>query len=102
MLLMSESLMLAIFALPVLGFVLGALWMRQKMATQLLRQPHDLTPIPLRQPGLETQLLDALDSVQSQLSELAERQDFTERVLTRKRGRAGARRDHPAAHPDLN
>jgi hypothetical protein len=97
MLVISESLYYGILALPILGFVLGALWMRQKIGAPKLRPPQEVTPIPLREPGLETQILEALDSVQSQLSELAERQDFAERILTQEPGRLGA--DDPTPLP---
>jgi hypothetical protein len=95
----SESLFYGILALPALGFVLGALWMRHKMAAPVVQNSQEVTPVPLREPGLETQILSALDSVQSQLSELAERQDFTERILTQGPGRLGDDKATPLLTP---
>ena len=72
-----------IAALPVLGFALGARWMywqaRLKAGTGE-RQPTALPPGP----GLETGVVGAIDSMQRQLEELAERQDFAERLLARR------------------
>lgn len=73
---------LFVMALPVLGFVLGALWMKGRIATRRIATPPMLAEPHL---GLETRMLDALDRVESQLSELAERQDFAERILAQRR-----------------
>ncbi|MBL0178562.1 MAG: hypothetical protein IPP98_05465 [Gemmatimonadetes bacterium] len=86
-----------LLAAPVVTFLIGAGWMRWRIQSQRLRPMADVTPLPLQSPGLETQLLDALDSVQVQLAELAERQDFTERILTRQPKRS--RIDTPTPVP---
>ncbi|MBK9548735.1 MAG: hypothetical protein IPO52_06435 [Gemmatimonadetes bacterium] len=93
----SEEFYYLLLALPVGSFILGALWMRGHIYAQRLRAKAEATPLPLQSPGLETQLLDALDSVQVQLAELAERQDFTERILTRQPKRS--RMDTPTPVP---
>ena len=80
---MTGSEFIGICALPLLGFMLGAMWKRQQDKLPPPRHPQEVTPVPLESPGLNTQVLDALDTVQAQLAELAERQDFTERLLTR-------------------
>jgi hypothetical protein len=49
--------------------------------------------------GVETQMLDALDSVQAQLAELAERQDFTERMMAERELRMPRHGDTPVPTP---
>ncbi|HRY11773.1 MAG: hypothetical protein KC544_13005 [Gemmatimonadetes bacterium] len=95
----SETLFYAVCALPVLGFALGALWMREQQRRSTRQQPREVTPVPLAPPGMETRLLDALDAVQVQLAELAERQDFTERLMTQDRRQAPRRGDTPIPTP---
>jgi hypothetical protein len=79
----SEGFYYFLLAFPVVSFILGALWMHERIELRRSRALHEAPPQPLQTSGLETQLLDAIDSVQVQLAELAERQDFTERMLTR-------------------
>lgn len=93
----SEGFYYFLLALPVASFMVGALWMRERINARRGRALAEMTPMPLQSPGLETQLLDALDSVQVQLAELAERQDFTERILTRQPKRS--RMDDPTPVP---
>lgn len=93
----SEGFYYFLLALPVVSFILGALWMHERIDARRSRALAEATPLPLQAPGLETQLLDALDSVQVQLAELAERQDFTERMLTRQPKRS--RMDTPTPVP---
>ena len=70
-------------ALPVLGFAVGARWMYWH--TRLKAQQPQLTPTPLpASPGFETQMVGAVDSIQRQLEELVERQDFAERLLAQR------------------
>ncbi len=69
---------LAIIALPVLGFILGARWMIYRH--RLARSQSEAQSAPI---GTDT--LDALDSVQAQVQELAERQDFAERLLLQRK-----------------
>jgi len=69
---------LAIIALPVLGFILGARWMVYRH--RLTRSQGDAESAPIA-----TDTLDALDSVQAQVQELAERQDFAERLLLQRK-----------------
>jgi len=64
---------LVIAALPLVGFALGYRWARQNPPANLLSPPD---PDP--------RFLDAVDAVQRQLEELAERQEFTERLLSRR------------------
>ena len=73
---------LAIIALPVLGFILGARWMDYRH--RLARSRSDAPSPPI---AVET--LDVLDSVQAQVEELAERQDFAERLLLRRKEQDG-------------
>jgi len=68
----------AIIALPVLGFVLGARWM--KYHHRLGRSQGEVQATPMA-----TDTLDVLDSVQAQVEELAERQDFAERLLLQRK-----------------
>jgi hypothetical protein len=75
-----------IAALPLIGFVLGFRWARENPAP-----PRPLPPEPEMDPGL----IDAVSSVQRQLEELAERQEFTERLLARRREEAAARPPEP-------
>jgi len=72
----------AIIALPVLGFILGARWMdyRHRLARSRSEAPS---------PPIATETLDALDSVQAQVDELAERQDFAERLLLQRKEQEG-------------
>ena len=72
-----------IAALPVLGFALGARWMYWRSRLKAAAPPPQATPLPAT-PGFETRMLDAVDSVQRQLEELAERQDFAERMLAQR------------------
>ncbi len=69
---------LAIIALPVLGFILGARWMVYR--NRLTRSQGEVESAPMA-----TDTLDALDSVQAQVQELAERQDFAERLLLQRK-----------------
>ena len=64
----------AIIALPVLGFILGARWMDYRH--RLTRSQADAQDAPV-----SSNTLEVLDSVQAQVEELAERQDFAERLL---------------------
>ena len=93
----SEGFYYFLLGLPVVSFILGALWMHERIDARRNRALHEAAPQPLPTPGLETQLLDTLDSVQLQLAELAERQDFTERMLTRQPRRP--RMDTPTPMP---
>jgi len=68
----------AIIALPVLGFILGARWMNYRHRVGSSQSEAQATPI-----GSDT--LDVLDSVQAQVEELAERQDFAERLLLQRK-----------------
>ncbi|MDP3775109.1 MAG: hypothetical protein Q8Q85_12680 [Gemmatimonadales bacterium] len=91
---------LAIAALPVLGFGLGARWMywRERM---MLRPPEPpATPLPSGS-DLDTRMIGAVESLQRQLEELAERQDFAERMLAQRSpqlpaGGAAREQDTPA------
>ena len=69
---------IAIIALPVLGFILGARWMvyRHRIGKA---QSESLAP------PMAPETLDVLDSVQAQVEELAERQDFAERLLLQRK-----------------
>jgi len=69
---------LAIIALPVLGFILGARWMDYRR--RLARSPNESPSAPIA-----GATLDVLDSVQAQVEELAERQDFAERLLLQRK-----------------
>ena len=73
---------LAIIALPVLGFILGARWMdyRHRLARSRSDAPS---------PPIAAETLDVLDSVQAQVEELAERQDFAERLLLQRKEQDG-------------
>jgi len=73
---------LAIIALPVLGFILGARWMdyRHRLARSRNEAPS---------PPIAAETLDVLDSVQAQVEELAERQDFAERLLLQRKEQEG-------------
>ncbi len=73
---------LAIIALPVLGFILGARWMdyRNRLARFRSEAPS---------PPIAAETLDVLDSVQAQVDELAERQDFAERLLLQRKEQDG-------------
>jgi|CXWL01.1.fsa_nt_gi hypothetical protein len=93
----SEEFYYFLLAFPVGTFILGALWMRGQIYAKSLRAKAEAAQQSFQAPGLETQLLDALDSVQVQLAELAERQDFTERMLTRQPKRS--RMDTPTPVP---
>jgi hypothetical protein len=95
----TDTTLLAIFALPILGFALGALWMRGRTRHERVRHPQEVTPVPLVRDGVETQMLDALDSVQAQLAELAERQDFTERMMAERELRMPRHGDTPVPTP---
>jgi hypothetical protein len=76
-----------IAALPVLGFAIGLAWAR--------RHPQPTPPAhPEAQPGPDSRLLDVVESVQRQVEELAERQDFAERLLA---SRSEPRQDPKAA-----
>jgi hypothetical protein len=74
---------LIIAALPLIGFVLGFRWARENPAP-----PRPFPP----EPETDSRLIDVVSSVQRQLEELAERQEFTERLLA-------GRREQPAAGP---
>ena len=76
---------LTIAALPLVGFALGFRWARRNPAPS----PRDTQPL---QPSADPRFLDVVDGVQRQLEELAERQEFTERLLAR-------RTDLPAPPP---
>ncbi len=65
---------IAIIALPVLGFALGARWMNYRHRLGASRDGAQEAPTA-------STTLDALDSVQAQVEELAERQDFAERLM---------------------
>ncbi len=65
---------IVIIALPVLGFVLGARWMNYRHRLGASQGEAQETPIA-------SSTLDVLDSVQAQVEELAERQDFAERLM---------------------
>jgi len=65
---------IAIIALPVLGFVLGARWMNYRHRLGASQGGAQAAPIA-------SSTLDVLDSVQAQVEELAERQDFAERLM---------------------
>ena len=93
----SEGFYYFLLAFPLATFILGALWMHERIDLRRSQAMQEATQQPLQSPGLETQLLDALDSVQVQLAELAERQDFTERILTRQPKRS--RIDTPTPVP---
>ncbi|HEX9216788.1 MAG TPA: hypothetical protein VF864_07400 [Gemmatimonadales bacterium] len=81
----------AIIALPVLGFILGARWMNYR---QLLgRSQGEVQARPMA-----TDTLDVLDSVQAQVEELAERQDFAERLLLQRK-ETEPQRSHEATTP---
>ena len=69
---------LAIIALPVLGFILGARWMHYRH--RLTTSEGEAQSAPTG-----TNTLDVLDSVQAQVEELAERQDFAERLLLQRK-----------------
>jgi len=79
---------LTIAALPLLGFAIGFRWAR--------RHPPPSSPgTPVLPPSTDSRLLDVVDGVQRQLEELAERQEFTERLLAR-------RADLPAPPPPVS
>ena len=69
---------LAIGALPLVGFVLGVRWV------QFRNKPEKKSPEisePLKMPNEDNRVLDAIDDLRAEIAELAERQDFTERML---------------------
>ena len=72
-----------IAALPLLGFALGARWWYWHERLNA-RQPQP--PALPTGPGFETGMVNAVESMQRQLEELAERQDFAERLLAQRRG----------------
>ena len=69
---------LAIIALPVLGFILGARWMHYRH--RVTKSDGETQSAPIA-----TDTLDVLDSVQAQVEELAQRQDFAERLLLQRK-----------------
>jgi len=81
----------AIIALPVLGFILGARWMNYRHRLGRSQSEAQATPIA-------SDTLDVLDSVQAQVEELAERQDFAERLLFQRKEKE-QRRGHEATTP---
>ena len=64
-------------ALPGLSFLLGVAWGRRHRG----RSPSSDRSSLAQPDTVTTSLIDAVDSVQRQLDELAERQDFSERLL---------------------
>jgi hypothetical protein len=82
---------LAIIALPVLGFILGARWMHYRHRLGTSQSEAQATP-------LASETLDVLDSVQAQVEELAERQDFAERLLLERKEKQQPR-SHEATTP---
>ena len=73
--------MLLIAVLPLIGFFIGT---RYKGTPSLRRRATDqLTPTPVVE-DLNRRLLETLESLRDQVAELAERQDFTERLLSRR------------------
>jgi hypothetical protein len=81
----------AIIALPVLGFILGARWMNYRHRLGRSQSEPHATPTT-------SDTLDVLDSVQAQVEELAERQDFAERLLLQRKEKE-QRRSHEATTP---
>jgi hypothetical protein len=81
----------AIIALPVLGFILGARWMNYRHRLGRSQGEPQATPVT-------SDTLDVLDSVQAQVEELAERQDFAERLLLQRKEKE-QRRSHEATTP---
>ncbi len=81
-----------IAALPVLGFALGARWMhwQHRLKSQ---SPEPPAVGAETHPGFETQIVGAVASMQRQLEELAERQDFAERLLAERRPALPANRE---------
>jgi len=73
----------ALYALPaVAGFALGARWMRDRL---LGRQPqHHGAVMPVPSADREDRVLEAIDALRREISELAERQDFAERLLAQR------------------
>jgi hypothetical protein len=85
-------------ALPLAGFVLGLVWTRR----QFLAGRDPLRPPPTPQlpvPTHDSRVVEALETLQGQLSELAERQDFTERLLATRRQEEAPRR--PPVEPRI-
>ena len=79
-------------ALTAFGFGLGASWMyRWQLWKRRAQEP--LLPAPPAQTGLEERVVGAVESLQHQLEELAERQDFAERLLAERRPALPANRD---------
>ncbi len=68
----------ALIALPVLGFILGARWMNYRHRLGASQGGAQEAPIA-------SSTLDVLDSVQAQVEELAERQDFAERLMLQRK-----------------
>ena len=81
----------AIIALPVLGFILGARWMNYRHRLGRSQSEAQATPVA-------SDTRDVLDSVQAQVEELAERQDFAERLLVQRKEKEG-RGTHEATTP---
>jgi len=76
-----------IAALPLLGFALGARWWYwHERLNARLPQPQAQPPALPPSPGFETGMVNAVESMQRQLEELAERQDFAERLLAQRQG----------------
>ena len=74
---------LAIVALPVLGFCLGARWMHWRQHLRTLKE--QALPAPIAAPSeLTSAVFGTVESLQRQLEELAERQDFAERLLAQR------------------
>ena len=80
----SQALLL--LALPVLGFILGAVWMKHRLTTRRIPPPQAVAEAT----SFETRVQDVLDNVQAQVAELADQQEFMIRVLSERQ-----RADHP-------
>jgi len=70
-------------ALPGIGFAVGVRWMSWHTRLKQQEAQNRRTPLPASD-GFETQIVGAVDSMQRQLEELAERQDFAERLLAQR------------------
>jgi hypothetical protein len=73
----------AMAALNVFGFGLGASWMYRWQLWKRRPPQPSATPLPSG-PDLDARLIGVVESLQRQLDELAERQDFAERMLAQR------------------
>lgn len=67
--------------LPLLGFYVGARWAQQQNRLKDAERRADRADIPRPGDSGDYRLQASLDAINQQLAELAERQNFTERIL---------------------